>query len=435
MNKLIKIILFYLILYNNTYPQFTKKAEFFFDLFINKKYLEAYSLFDSTVKSKMDLEQFSALLPNIEKNYGNFLTVIDTISTKETPFEVYNFGCKFEKLNLNIKIVVNQKQEISGFWITPYTGKSDYKIPDYVNVAKFREVDVEFGLEKWKISGTLTIPTRVQKPPVVILIHGSGPNDRDETIGPNKPFKDLAWGIATNKIAVLRYDKRTKLYGHKIDAREVTVRNEVIEDALEAIKFIKNRSDLDTNNVFLIGHSLGAMLSPAIVHEAKCIKGVILLASPAKRLEEKILEQFKYIFSLDGKIEDEERTSINQLEKQIDSLSKKIISEDTQILGMYPRYFYELANLNPIEYSKKLNIPILIMQGERDYQVTMEDFDIWKKELGSLENVKLISYPNLNHLFMSGEGKSTPEEILKPNNVSKAIIDDIINWIQVIKSQ
>ncbi len=438
MNKIQKIFLSVCLIFvisNFSTSQGIESAGNFLNLFINNKFKEAYSLFDSTVKSKINFEQFSTILPSIESNYGKLSSVIDTSSNVDSNFHVYNFGCKFEKGSINFRIVINKSNQVSGFWITPYTEKSEYKIPEYVNIAKFREIEVEFGKNEWKIKGTLTIPARVQKSPIAILIHGSGPNDRDETIGPNKPFKDIAWGLASNKIAVLRYDKRTKLYGHKMDPKNITVRDEVIEDALEAIQFVKTREDVDTNNIYLIGHSLGAMLAPAIAYEAQNIKGIILLAVPARRLEDLILNQLNYIFSIDNKITDEEKTQLEALKNQIDSLNNKTLSENTQILGMYPNYFYKLAELNPVETVKKLKIPILILQGERDYQVTMEDFEIWKKEVENYNNIKFKSLPDLNHLFMYGIEKSTPEETLKPNNVHKTLIEEINNWINAISER
>ncbi|RCK71653.1 MAG: hypothetical protein IGBAC_1569 [Ignavibacteriae bacterium] len=407
----------------------------FLEKFFSRDYKLAYEMFDSTVKSKIDLEQFSNILNQIENNYGTFKNLLDTTNRSDESNWIYDFGTLFEKGKLNFRIVANNKNEISGFWITPYPEKTEYKIPDYVNIAKFKETEVEFGKEEWKIKGTLTIPTRIQKPPCVILIHGSGPNDRDETIGPNKPFKDIAWGLASNRIAVLRYDKRTKLYGHKMQPKSITVRNEVIEDVLEAIKYLKTRDDIDTNNIFLIGHSLGAMLAPAIAFEAQSIRGLILLAAPARKLESLILNQFQYIFSIDDKIDEEEKRQLEILSKQIDSLNNQTISENTQILGMYPDYFYELAKLNPIEIIKKLKKPVLILQGERDYQVTMEDFETFRKEFKNHDNVKLISYPGLNHLFMYGEGKSTPEETLRPNSIGKMIIEDMNNWIKTVSEK
>lgn len=204
-----------------------ERAGYFLDLLRNNKTSEAYALFDNIVKSKITEEQLATILPGIEKQFGRFISGIDTLinpsADGENELTTFDFGCKFENGALTFKIVVNKKQEISGFWITPKTDKVEYKIPEYVNIAKFKEIEIEFGKPEWLVHGTLTLPRRVKKPPIVILVHGSGANDRDETIGPNKPFKDIAWGLASNGIAVLRYDKRTKEYGHKMKPEQVNV--------------------------------------------------------------------------------------------------------------------------------------------------------------------------------------------------------------------
>jgi dienelactone hydrolase len=264
----------------------------------------------------------------------------------------------------------------------------------------------------------------------VILVHGSGPNDRDEAIGPNKPFKDIAWGLASKGIAVLRYDKRTKEYGHKMKSEQINVQNEVIDDALEAIGFLQKREDVDTKKIFVIGHSLGAMLAPTIAGQSKQLAGIILLAGPTRKLEDLILEQTEYIYSLKNEITGEEKKLLADLKNEIDSLKDKTLPSSSQLIGGPASYFYDLAKINQVETARNLSIPILILQGERDYQVTMTDFNTWQKELSSNKNVSLKSYPSLNHLFMNGEGKATPEEYNKPGTVDKEPVMDIITWIE-----
>ena len=134
---------------------------------------------------------------------------------------------------------------------------------------------------------------------------GRGPGPRlrpqqwDETLGPNKPFQDLAWGLANRGIAVLRYDKRTKVHGGKMGGnKNLTVREETIDDALLAVKLLRSRSDIDPKRIFILGHSLGGMLAPRIGAEDQSLAGLIILAGSTRPLPEVAREQLEYIASV-----------------------------------------------------------------------------------------------------------------------------------------
>src|SRR5262249_57372826 len=115
--------------------------------------------------------------------------------------------------------------------------------------------------------------------PGVGLAHGSGPNDRDETIAQNKPFKDLALGLASRGIAVLRYDKRTKVYPAKMAGLAgLTVKDEVVDDAIAAASMLRSQPRIDPARVFVLGHSLGGMLVPRIAAADAKLAGVIVMA-------------------------------------------------------------------------------------------------------------------------------------------------------------
>ena len=406
-----------------------ERAGYFLDLLRNNKTSEAYALFDNIVKSKITEEQLSQIWPGLEKQFGKFKSITDTTKKSDLGLDIIEFGCEFENGSLITQIAINEENKISGFFFLPKASKTEYTIPKYVNIAKFKEVEVEFGLPEWRLKGTLTIPRRIEKPPVVILVHGSGPNDRDETIGPNKPFKDLAWGLASKGIAVLRYDKRTKLYGSKMKPDDINIQAEVIDDVLEAANFLKARDDVDKSKIIVIGHSLGAMVAPMIASQSQTIRGIIMMAAPTRKLEDLVLEQMEYIYSLKETISDDERSFLTDLQLKVDSLKNKTLPSSIPIIGIPASYFYDLEKYDQVKTAKDLKLPILILQGDRDYQVTTEDFNIWKKELSDHKNVILKSYPQFNHLFMTGEGKAKPEEYNLPNSVEIEVIKDIVDWV------
>jgi hypothetical protein len=268
--------------------------------------------------------------------------------------------------------------------------------------------------------------------PVVVLVHGSGPNDRDETIGPNKPFKDLAWGLATRGIAVLRYEKRTKQYPLKCAEmiENFTVEDETIDDALTAIEVLREEEKIDRERIFVLGHSLGGMLAPRIGARDEKLAGLILLAGNTRDLPDMILDQVRYLASLDDRIDDTEAKQIEEIEELVRKVKELDMAGGEIVLGASKAYWEDLMKYNPVKAARGSSLPMLILQGERDYQVTLEDFEGWREGLAGRENVEFKTYPDLNHLFMFGIGKSTPAEYQKASNVDQIVIEDIVEWVK-----
>ena len=211
---------------------------------------------------------------------------------------------------------------------------------------------------------------------------------------------------------------------------EVTLDNEVMIDVKSAIKHA--RSMEGTKRVFVLGHSLGAMLAPKIAIENDDLEGIIMLAGNARPLEELILEQYNYLLKTDG-ISQEEQEILDELELQLRNLEKLKQNPEESVLdlplGLPSSYWKSLINYQQLEEIKLVEARILVLQGERDYQVTMQDFTIWKKALISHKNAQFKSYSKLNHLFMEGDGPSRPGEYQVEGNIPDYVIDDIANWI------
>ena len=282
----------------------------------------------------------------------------------------------------------------------------------------------------------LCLPNNITNPPVVILLAGSGPNDKDETAGPNRPLKDIALGLASNGIASLRYDKRTMTYGSKLDINKTGLEEEVIEDALSAIKLLRANAITKESKIFISGHSLSAMCAPWIASKSKDISGVIMLAGPARPLEDLVLEQFTYLASLDTSIKDATK-ELAPIKAQValvkDAKALKKAEAKDLPLGAPSYYWQSIKKYDQIKTAKKIKQPMLILNGERDYQVTIVDFNIWKKELGADPKNKFKSYEKLNHLFIKGEGKPNPEEYDNSGNVDQKVILDIVEFVKSVK--
>ena len=254
---------------------------------LEKNLTTAYNYFSPLMKSQFSYDQFEGTWNYIETTYGDFESIGDTSESVEEGYDIVFVNCTFtDDYFIIFKIVFDENKEISGFWTEKIDTINPYVPPDYVNLSSFTEQEITIGSEPWILPGTISIPNGDGPFPGVVLVHGSGPNDRDETIGPNKPFKDIAWGLASNNIIVLRYDKRTKVYpAETASDKNLTVKEEVVDDAIEAVKLLKAYEEVDQNRIYVLGHSLGAMMAPQIATFEENVSGLILLAAPARKLE------------------------------------------------------------------------------------------------------------------------------------------------------
>ncbi len=308
--------------------------------------------------------------------------------------------------------------------------------PAYVGPSAFTETDVTVGAAPWALPGTLSMPTGVGPFPAVVLIAGSGPNDRDETIGPNKPLRDLAWGLASNGIAVLRYDKRTKTYGAQMAGQvaTVTVREETTDDAVLAVDLLRTTPGIDPDRVFLAGHSLGGYLAPRIAAAAPGhIAGIALLEANANPLQRLIADQIAYLASDAGGADPGAKAMLDGLAAQVALVESPDLSPATPAtalpLGIPAAYWLDLRGYDPAATARSLTIPIFITQGGRDYQVPPSELAAWRAALGSRAGVTVRQYPSLNHLLMAGTGPSRPAEYAAPGHVAGEVVADLAAWV------
>ncbi|PWJ43061.1 hypothetical protein BC781_102609 [Sediminitomix flava] len=407
-----------------------QKAKAFSDAYFNQNFEKATEDFSPTILAQMPAEKLGMVAQQLQMQVGKLKNRGDIWDKKEGDFTSTFEPLFFENATLDLKLAFDNENKIQGLFFVPHTKKE----LELVNNETFSEQEIEVKTGEFSLRGILSLPKKQSKVPVVILVHGSGPNDMDETIGQNTVFKDLAYGFAQHGIATLRYDKRTKVYGSspKLKLDELTLEEETIEDALSAVELAKSNQSIDPNQVYVVGHSLGAMAAPKIATSTDKVSGIVMLAGNARPLQDLLVEQYEHILGADGTIDEGEQIFVKDLKKQIANLEKLDDNEFTRQqlpLGLSSSYWKYLVKYDQVETAKKLKLPILILQGERDYQVTMEDYSIWKNQLQDGENVKFKSYPKLNHLLMEGEGISYPEEYKIKGEVAQYVIDDISDWI------
>jgi fermentation-respiration switch protein FrsA (DUF1100 family) len=398
------------------------------------EYEAASEQLDSTMSVQFTPAKMAEVMTGLSTQLGELKQKKGVRREDMGGYDIVLVTLEFETVLIDAKVVFNGQHQISGFFFVPAGSPKATPVPDYIDSTSFTEHDITFGEKGWELPGTLAVPKGEGPFPAVVLIHGSGPNDRDETVGPNKPFRDIGQGLASRGIVTLRYDKRTKVYPAKFTKiLNYTVDDEVVDDARLAVEFLFAQESTEPDQIYLLGHSLGAMLAPCIAAGEPKIDGLIMLAAPARPLEVLYLEQMEYIESLSAS----DSASLARLETvreqvafvQSDSLTLQT-SPERLPMGSAPSYWLDLRAYNQVEVARSLEIPMAFFQGGRDYQVTMQDFGIWQEALADRSDVTFKAYPNLNHLFEIGEGKATPEEYMEPGIVSREVVEDIAAWIR-----
>jgi dienelactone hydrolase len=284
-----------------------------------------------------------------------------------------------------------------------------------------RAIEVLVGSPPWTMRGTVTLPPGAGPFPGAILVHGSGPHDRDETIGPNKPFKDIAEGLAAHGVAVLRYDKRTKV--HRLAHPEkVTVEEEVLTDAVAAFGLLRARQEVRKDRLFVIGHSLGAQLAPEIGQRSPGTAGLVLLAPPGQPMPTIITRQLRSL----GRTPADELAA---LERQAAAIVAGQARPDDTFAGVPVHYLMDLGRRDAFRVARALGKPILLLRGERDYQVTADDLRIWQERLAGAPEVSASTLPALNHLFIAGSGPPGPAEYGVAGHVHPSVILRLADFI------
>jgi dienelactone hydrolase len=303
--------------------------------------------------------------------------------------------------------------------------------------ALFGEREVTVGEGGTALPGTLTMPAAAPAAvPAAVLVHDWGPRDRDESTGPNRPFRDLAWGLASRGVAALRYEKRTKEHPPPLEgpASRLTVEDETVADALSAAKLLRGTAGVDGRRVFLVGKGFGGTLAPMIAVRDRGIAGIVILGGPTRPLEDVLLSRMAYLLRSGGTPAPGGDAQLERLRAQVARVKDRDLSEKTPSgdlpEGLPASYWLGLRGYNPAGEAAGLNRPILVLQGGRDYSATEEDYRGWEKALGSRKNARLLWYPAMSGLFISGAGKAEPAEYLQRRRAfEERVLDEIASWI------
>ncbi|QQE13619.1 alpha/beta fold hydrolase [Planctomycetota bacterium] len=383
-----------------------------------------YDQCDANIKKAMSAAQLKAALDKEMKGLGKFIEV-GQMGTQPmgNGMVMSRATCKFANGEGTITIIRNGKGEIAGLHF-----QKPWKDAGYVDASKFDDIEVKVVNGQREMGGTLSLPKGVGKWPAVVLVHGSGPQDRDETFGPTKMFKDLAHGLASHEIAVLRYDKRTFVYREKSfdDMTSFTANDVVTDDAVIALQLLKDYKSIDLEKVGVIGHSLGGYMGPRIVERAEA-EGVkigywVSMAGTSLRLEDLVVMQIERMAAKQAgnPMVKMQLDMVKAAKKQIQD--PELTADDTvMFLGQgYPgEYWLDLRDYEPVKKADELGKPMLVLQGKKDDRVFYEeDFMNWDRGLRGKEDVRIVVYDELGHMFMKGE------------HVDPVVIDELSGWIK-----
>ena len=406
-----------------------------------KNYAAVEQRLNERMAQALPLEKFPSTWNSVLAQFGEFQSIESVADRQVPPYDAFTALCRFAKMKGVLTITLDAQQRVAGFNIafSPDAAPSSWTPPEYADQSAFTERGVSIGSAPWILPATLSLPNGKGPFPAVVLVHGSGSitGDQDETYGPNKTFKDFAWGLASRGVAVLRYTKRTRQYGATvlIGPEPFTTKQETIDDARAAVAFLATQSQIDAKRIFVAGHSLGGYLAPRIASGDPQVTGLIILAGSTRPLEDMVLEQVRAQVAR----QHSENSPAGQKVIQDAENEKRVIEDPnlkpgtrvTSVGAPVPSdYFLDLRGYDPPKVAQSLEIPMMILQGERDVQVSMIDFKNWKDALGSRKNVVLKSYPAVNHMFIPVNGPATGEEYGQPGHVEPDVISDIVGWIK-----
>jgi len=222
-------------------PDSAANAKKAVDLLLAAKYTEFGQLLNANAKDKLTPDFLRDHFAAEVKEFGGMQEIGAPVSLKAGDNDLISFPVKFLKGTVNIQLTMDAAGKVAGLYLRPPDQALPpvWKHPSYSKAESFKERQVTVGSGDWQLGGTFTVPVGKGPFPGVVLIPGPGPNDRDESIFATRIFADIAEGLASRGIAVLRYDKRTKIYGPQMSTLPFTLKEELIEDAVKAIALMR----------------------------------------------------------------------------------------------------------------------------------------------------------------------------------------------------
>jgi len=389
------------------------------------QYAAAEATFSPQMKAAVPAEKLKAVWESLPAQLGAAGKRGEATISEADGFRIVVIPLEYAAASVLARVVLDKDDRIAGFLVQPAPPPPPPALTD----APFIEQDITLPATasgKPGLPGTLVLPRTRAPSPAVVLVHGSGPQDRDETIGANRPFLDIARGLAAHGIATLRYDKRTRARPQDFQGA-FGIDDETTDDAVAAVAALAGNAAIDRDRIYVLGHSQGGMLAGRIADNSQGkVAGLILLAAPARPILDLLGEQNRYLANLDGSISTEEQTHLDALDAAIANVRR---DPGAKLLELPGRYWQQLEQVDPVADTRDSRLPVLLLHGGRDFQVIDADWQRWKQGLQG-PRYRFHLYPALNHLGIAGEGSGTLDEYRKPGHVDATLIDDIARWVE-----
>lgn len=402
---------------------------------------EIYSQFDTNMAKLLSPARLEPIWNQMSRNYGKFNGFGKQDSVSSNGSLVTNTDLDFEKAVINFMLSFNNTDnKITGMYISEQEKKQtetdkELPLPSYIDTTLFTEQEI-IVKDIYDLKGKLTIPKSFNKKIVFVLVHGSGPQNMEGSFGKNKFLQNLAWGLSSNGYATVRYNKLTLQHGSKL-AREkpqMTQDDEYNNSILGAFELINNSNELKNCKIVLIGHSQGASAITSF-SKNEDVDGMILLSGSPRKLYDLYTEQLQYIFGLEGGITNSENTILTKHKEKVEYFNKnknRIIPRDSLPLELNYEYLIHMDEFDSIENLNESNIPVLVVNGGHDYQVTVKDFEMWKNGLNKNDNIKFELIDNVNHIFGEIDRMSVPSDYRKYRPIAPILFELIKQWVNII---
>ena len=435
---------------------FNQRArEFVMIIASGNNYGLAADMFDDTMSEVFGADGLEEAWAGIVELVGEFIEIYEIQNSTAEGFFISGVIMRHEAMGFGWNIVFSEDGLIAGLntsgtvLLSPLeTDSPGLEAP--VLREGFTDYPIVIGEDTgFPLNGILSMPHGDDEfYPAVVIVHGSGPIDMDGNIFGNTPYRDIAEFLAANGIAVIRYDKRTLTHG-EIMMQELggnlTVWHESIDGAILAAEFLRTHPGIDENRVFMIGHSLGGMLAPRIQANGGNFNGLILMAASPRNLPEIFIEQtMASIISAydEGLISAEDMSDmlfeteyLEELFATFDDMGDEEAKETfIPALGTWAYYFREMSAHPFAYYAENTDVPVLVLQGDSDFQVLADvDFVLIQELFEGHDDATFKLYEGLNHLFMPTLATSfvqhANEIVQSPGFVYTQVLQDIVDWI------
>lgn len=399
------------------------------DDFTSAEYGRVVERFSADMRSAVDEEMLMQGWSAVTERLGAYQGVAGEQAFSGSSTPSVSFTLSFESGTATLTAVFDETGSLSGLALQPNIAYEPV-VKALPEGALEAQATLFAGTEK-ELSASIVSPEgATDQTPYVLLVHGSGASDMDETIGPNKPFRDIAYDLAARGVGTMRFDKIT--YAHP-ELPVDTVEQEYLEPVREALRVLK--AETNAARVYITGHSEGGILTPWLVRECGFSGGIALAGTPLPLWRMSYDQNLLSIALMPQEQQDELLQRVEDERAHAESLLQMSEEEArTQtVFGLSGYYLQYMEKLDQVAIARETQKPFLFLWGEADLQVNRAAYDAWKNGLGEGALYTYVTYPGLSHLFLPAEEGDSfanlQQAYMRPQTVDPAVAEDIARWL------